>query len=130
MSEAFLQFLLLLGYLIIGLISITFPIYAISVTYLQQELRESEKERKKRVEILKGRLAQLTEELSGEKADSERFKQMEKERKECKTELDKLDLRVGRLRAGGAVGFPVFALCVGLLLLVLAYIFSMKESSG
>jgi hypothetical protein len=55
MTEAVLQILLLLAYLAIGLISVTFPIYAICVTYLKQERWESEKERKQRNEELKVR---------------------------------------------------------------------------
>jgi hypothetical protein len=67
MSDAFLQILLILSYLAIGLLSVTFPIYAISVNYLPQEKWESEKERKKRIEELRAKITQLTTQLQGEK---------------------------------------------------------------
>jgi len=78
MSDAILQVLLLLAYLAIGLISVTFPIYAICVTYLRRELWESFKEQKKGVENLKENISRLMEELSGERKDSERFKEIER----------------------------------------------------
>jgi hypothetical protein len=53
MGDSILQLLLLLGYLSIGLIAITFAVYAISVNYLRQEKSESKKEQKKRLEELK-----------------------------------------------------------------------------
>ena len=47
MTEALLQILLILSFLAIGLIAVTFPLYAIAVNFLPQEKLESEKESKK-----------------------------------------------------------------------------------
>lgn len=115
MSDAVLQVLQILAYLAIGLISVTFPIYAISVNYLPQEKWETQKERKKRTEKIKGRIAKLNEELSGiAERDSDRFREMEKELKRSKSELSSLGLRFRHLTAMGAVGLPVLILVISL----------------
>ena len=61
MGEAALQILLILAYLAIGLISVTYPIFALCVGYLRQEKSETEKERKKRIETLKAKILRLTD---------------------------------------------------------------------
>jgi len=115
MSEAFLQILLLLAYLAIGLISVTFPIYAICVTYFRREFWESLKEQKKRVENLKENISRLMEELSGERKDSERFKEIERQIKGYKDEVKKAP-RWAYLSAAGVVIIPVGALISSLIL--------------
>jgi hypothetical protein len=115
MTEAVLQILLLLAYLAIGLISVTFPIYAICVTYLKQERWESEKERKQRIEELKGKIHELTNELSGEPEDSNRFEQINNQIKESKKEQKSLKLRPHFLTANGAVLRPVIILIIALI---------------
>lgn len=115
MTEAVLQILLLLAYLAIGLISVTFPIYAICVTYLRQEKWESEKERKQRNEELKGKIHELTNELSGEPEDSNRFEQIKRQIKESKKEQKSLKLRTHFLTANGAVLRPVIILIIALI---------------
>jgi uncharacterized membrane protein (DUF106 family) len=112
MSEAILQILLIFAYLAIGLISVTFPIYAICVTYLKQEIFENMQERKKRAENLKRQINELTQSLSGYSKDSEQFQKMEKQVKEYKTELKK-DKFV-YLTARGAVLTPVIFLVITL----------------
>lgn len=115
MSEAFLQILLLLAYLAIGLISVTFPIYAICVTYFRREFWESLKEQKKRVENLKANISRLMEELSGERKDSERFKEIERQIKGYKDEVKKAP-RWAYLSAAGVVIIPVGTLISSLVL--------------
>jgi hypothetical protein len=41
-SEAAFQILLILAFLAIGLLSVTFPVYAIAVTYLPREKQQIE----------------------------------------------------------------------------------------
>jgi len=115
MSEAVLQILLVLAYLAIGLIAITFPIYAISVNYLPQEKTESEKERKKRIEKLRKNIAKLTDELSGEKEDAERVSKIRVQIERYKTELEGTELRADYLTAKGAVRNPIIKLVLALL---------------
>ena len=79
MNDTILQILLILAYLAIGLIAVTFPIYAISVNYLPQEKQESEKERKKRIEKIKNRIANLTKNLSEETKYTERVAQIKEQ---------------------------------------------------
>jgi hypothetical protein len=114
MNEVALQTLLMLAFLAIGLISVTFPIYAICVTYLPRELKETEKERKKRREQLKAKIADLTAKLSGEEKDSEDYKEMKKQIRIHETELDNLEIKVSFLTAKGAVRDPIITLFVGL----------------
>jgi hypothetical protein len=112
MSEALLQILLIFAYLAIGLISVTFPIYTICVTYLRQEVLENIQERKKRAENLKRQINELTRDLSGYSKDSDQFKKMEKRIKEYKTKL-KQDKFV-YLTAREAVVTPVIFLIIAL----------------
>lgn len=70
MDEAILQIQNIIVYLSIGLISVTFPIYAICVTYQRQEKWETEKELKKREELIKNSINKLTQELKSESISS------------------------------------------------------------
>jgi len=115
LSEAYLQILLILAYLSIGLISVTFPIFTICVTYLRQEFRETKKEQKKRVEKLREKLAKLTKELSGKWKDIERFKEIQRLIKSYKGELQGLETRLTHLTAIGAVLAPIIFLAIALL---------------
>lgn len=113
MDEALLQILLILAYLSIGLISVTFPIYAICVTYLRQEVKESIKWRKKKVEELKKTISDLTQELSGREKDSKHFQSIKEQIKNYKAELKKE--RIGHLTATGAVLIPIILLVSALI---------------
>ena len=115
MSDAVLQILLILAYLAIGLVAVTFPIYAICVTYLPQEKWETKKDRQKRIEKLKGHIAELVEELSGEPKDSERFKEIQTRIEQHNSEKESLEY----LTAKGAVRRPVIFLALALLTAVL-----------
>lgn len=114
MSEAFLQVLLILAYLAIGLISVTFPIYAICAAYLKQEKWESEKERKKRMEKLRVRISKLTAELKGEEPDSEQVTQLKEQIEKYESELEGIELGVRYLTAEGAVRNPIIGLVLAL----------------
>ena len=114
MSEAFLQILQLLAYLAIGLISVTFPIYAISVTFLRQEKRETEKEREKRIEKLKKRISELTSELKVKEDDRKPVTQLKEQIEKLEIELKGTELGVQYLTAKGAVGIPVQYLAIAL----------------
>lgn len=112
MSDVVLQFLLILTYLAIGLISVTFPIYAICVSYLRQEKWESKKDRKRRIDRLKNEITKLTNELSGEPEDSNRFREMQRRIADSRSELVNLKTRPSFLTAKGAVARPIiFLLC-------------------
>jgi cell division protein FtsL len=60
LNDAVLQVLLVLAFLAIGLISVTFPVYAISVNFLPKQKWEDEKERKKRMDDLQAKIEELT----------------------------------------------------------------------
>ena len=115
MDDVVLQVLLILAYLAIGLIAITFPIYAICVTFLPQERWESEKERKKRIEKLRAKISELTAELKGEQHDSGRVAQLKEQLGRYESELKGTEMRDYYLTARGAVGQPVIYLALALL---------------
>ncbi len=123
MNDAVLQILLILAYLAIGLISVTFPIYAISVDYLRQEKWESGKERKKRLEEVKGQIAELARELSGESEDSERFHQINDQIGRYKSKKESLEY----LTARGAVMKPIILLALALLASAIGILFLYSE---
>ena len=114
MSEAFLQVLLMLAYLAIGLISVTFPIYAICATYLKQEKWESEKERKNRMGKLRVKISKLTAELKGEEQDSKQVTQIKEQIEKYENELEGIELGVRYLTAEGAVRNPIIGLALAL----------------
>ncbi len=127
MNEFGLQLLLVLAFLAIGLLSVTFPIYAICVTYLKQEFWENLKARKVRVEKLKIRVTELAQELSGQKKDSVRFKQI-------KEQIDKYTDEIGNpkwfsLTAVGAVLMPVTFLLISIVFAVIGLFFYYNEIS-
>jgi len=131
MSDAVLQILLLLAYLAIGLIAVTFPIYAICVTFLPQEKWESEKERKKRIDKLRAKISELTSELEGEQRDSGRVAQLREQLGRYEIELKGTELRVDCLRAKGAVRLPVTYLALALLTAGLGiYSFELESLGG
>lgn len=113
-NEAFLQILQILAYLAIGLLSVTLPVYAICITYLRQEMWETAKDRRKRIGKLKRAIEKLSKELSGEKRDSDRFKEIQKEIEKYKSEMK--SERVLHLTAQGAVVMPFVFLAIALLL--------------
>ena len=114
MSNAVLEVLQILMYLAIGLMSVTFPIYAICVTYLRQEKWETKKERKKRIEKLRTRISELTTELEGKEQDRERVTQLREQIEKYEIELKGTELGVQYLTAKGAVGIPVQYLAIAL----------------
>ena len=128
MSDVIIQVLLIFAYLAIGIIAVTFPIYAICVTYLPQERWESEKERKKRIEKLRAKISDLTAELKGEKRDSVQVIQLKEQIGRYETELKRTELRADYLTAKGAVGVPVSYLASALLAVGISIYFFHVES--
>ena len=114
MTEAAFQILLLLGYLAIGLLSVTFPIYALCITYLRQEYLEYKQEKKRRINELKRTIDRLNKELSGEPKDSDRFKEIKGQIKSYAGERWKT--RFQQMTTVGAVVAPVTLLFIALAL--------------
>lgn len=115
MNDTILQILLILAYLAIGLIAVTFPIYAISVNYLPQEKQESEKERKRRIEKIKNRITNLTKDLSEETKYTERVAKIKEQIERYEIELTSTELKADYLTAKGAVRRPIIKLVLSLL---------------
>jgi hypothetical protein len=115
MTEAALQILLILAYMAIGLLSVTFPIYALCVTYLKQEKSASEKERKRSLKKAKEEIIKLTNELSAEKEGSKRFRELQEKIKSSQQESEMLEQRPFMLSARGAVLVPILFLSGALL---------------
>lgn len=131
MNEAVLQVLLILAYLAIGLIAITFPIFAICVTFLPQERWESEKERKKRIEKLRAKISELTAELNGEQRDTGRVAQLKEQLGRYESELRGTELGVEYLTAKGAVGRPASYLVLALISVGIGlYFFNLESLEG
>lgn len=114
--------LLLLGYLAIGLISITFPIYAISVNYLQLEKSESEKERNKRLERLKKHIDESNKSIRATN-DIDTITIIQEKIENFKSEKKVLELRTNYLTVKGSVRKPIIALVSALLTAALGIYF-------
>jgi hypothetical protein len=121
MTEAALQILLILAYLAIGLLSVTFPIYAICVTYLKEDKYATEKERKKSMKKAKDEIIKLTNEMSAETTGSKRFRELQEKIGYWKQESERLEQRPYLLSARGAVLVPIICLfgslffaCIGI----------------
>jgi len=114
LNEAFLQILLILAYLSIGLISVIFPIYAICVTYLKQEKWETVKERKQRSELLKRKMNELTKNLTDGALNRERTEELQRQLDKYKDELWNIEIRSSSLTAKRAVGATTFGLIIAL----------------
>jgi len=121
-EDAVLQILQLLAYLAIGLISVTFPVYAICVTYLRQEKGEAEKDREKRVGKRKEQIEKITKELTGKKKGREYVERMEEQIRTLKAELRRDEERVGYITAKGAVRDPVLILTLSLAIAVMGIV--------
>ena len=131
MSDVVLQVLLILAYLAIGLMAITFPIYTICVTFLPQEKWESKKEREKRIEKLRAKISELTRQLKGEQRDTERVTQLKEQLVRYESELKGTEFRDYYLTARGAVGQPVIYLALALLSVGLGmYFFELETLEG
>jgi len=129
-TGAVLQFLLILAYLIIGLISVTFPVYAIAITYLPREKWESEKEKTRRIEKLKVRITSLTNELKGEAKDSVKVDQIKEQLSRYKNELRGTQLGIRYLTARGAVAEPVISLLFALLITAVGIFFYYEANTN
>jgi len=127
MNEAVLQVLLILAFLAIGLISVTFPIYAISVNFLPQQKWESEKERGTRKAAIQAKIAQLTTELGKPNTETKQLDQITKELDNYRTELKGTNLRCRYLTANGAVLTPVLIL-IGAMLFTVVGIYGFYKS--
>ena len=104
------EILLLLAYLAIGLMSITVPTYAISVSYLARETAKTLEEMRKRRNDLGEKLSELKEKLKkepGVEGIKEEIKKFEEEEAQLKDRLECLSVK-------GAVGFPFGAFALGL----------------
>jgi membrane protein implicated in regulation of membrane protease activity len=121
MTEAALQILLILAYLAIGLLSVTFPIYALCVTYLKQEKYASERDRKISLKKAKDEIIKLTNEMPAETKGSERFRVLQEKIEALKKESEALEERPYLLSARRAVLAPIICLfgslffaCIGI----------------
>lgn len=114
-TEAVLQILTILAYLAIGLLSVTFPIYAISVNYLPQEKWEGEKESKKRIDDLRKKIAEKTADLQQGPPDTKKATELKEQIEKYQYELTGTEQRFQYLTAKGAVGYPSIALAIALL---------------
>ena len=128
MNEAVLQVLLILAYLAIGLMSVTFPIYAISVNFLPQQKWESEKERGKRKHDLLAKITELTTKLGMQTGETAQVTQIREELDKYEAELQGTELRYQYLTAKGAVLVPVSGLIVALLFAILGIYGFYKDS--
>jgi len=122
MIEVALQILLILAYLAIGLIAVTFPIYALCVTYLKEEKREAEHQRSERLKTVKEKIASLV--AKKEERDSENLGKINAEIEGYETEKKELENRLKPLTAKGAVGTPVIVFGVALLLAVIGIVYA------
>ena len=100
--EEILQILLLLAYLAIGLMSITIPTYAISVSYLARETLRTIKDMEKRRRDLSEKLDELKKKLKQEPSVTELKREIRAYEEEEKQLKDRLEC----LSAKGAVGYP------------------------
>jgi len=125
MNDAVLQALLLLAFLAIGLISVTFPIYAISVNFLPKQKWEDEKERKERLKELQAKISELARELENKDAKTETIKE---QLNKYEIEREGTELRYQYLTAKGAVLVPAIVLIVALLLAVFGIYAFYKDS--
>lgn len=116
MNEVALQIMLILAYLVIGLISVTFPIYAISVNFLPQQKWETEKEREKRKSNLRTKINQLSAQLGGQATETDKVSKMREELDKYEAELQGTELRYQYLTVRGAVAVPISLLIVALFL--------------
>jgi hypothetical protein len=129
-NEAVLQALLILAYLAIGLVSVTFPIYAIAVNFLPQQKWESEKQRSKRIAELKGKITRISSELGAKVGDSNQIKSLRDQLDKYENELRGTKLRVNYLTVKGAVIVPVAVLLVALVFSIIglyAYYKDLRE---
>lgn len=110
-----LQILLLLSYLAIGLMSLSIPTYAISVTYLAPETSKSMEEIERRKKELSGRLKEITKKIEIAPDLSEARREILKELDQYEAEEKKLKERSGYLSAKGAVGLPFSAFSIVLI---------------
>lgn len=120
MTEETIQLLTILAYLAIGLLSVTFPIYAISVNYLPQEKWEGEQETKKRIDELKRKIAEKTDELQRGPPEPKKATELQEQIGKYRDELAGAKQRCQYLTAKGAVGYPSVALAIALLFVGLA----------
>jgi hypothetical protein len=127
LNEAVLQVLLILAFLAIGLISVTFPVYAISVNFLPKQKWEDEKGRKKRMDNLEAKIKELTGRLGSGDANTETIKE---QLDQYKAEKEGTELRYNYLTAVGAVLTPVIALIFALLFAVVGIYTFYKDLLG
>jgi hypothetical protein len=91
---------------------------------------ETKKERKKRIEELEENITQRTKDMLGEQKDSQRFKELQKEIKKCKSELRNQRIRIFHLKAMGAVGFPTILLTISLFFAAIGISFFYGDFEG
>lgn len=105
-----LQILLLLAYLAIGLMAITVPTYAISVSYLARETLKTLEDMRKRRKDLGEKLDELRKKLEREPG----IKGIKEEIKKFEEEEAELEDRLECLSAKGAVVYPLGGFMLGL----------------
>jgi len=101
MIEVALQILLILAYLAIGLVAVTFAIFALCATYLKEEKRETEIEHKRRLRVLQEKIALLTTSM-GVEQDVQKLKQIKAEIKSFEGEKKELEIDLEYLTAKGS----------------------------
>ena len=121
MIESALQILLILAYLAIGLLSVTFPIYAICVSYLRTEKHEAHFGKKKELEIVNEKIASLTLKKNSSKTEED-LKQITTEITKYEKKRKKLEAHGESLTARHAVLYPTLLLLMGLAFSILGII--------
>jgi hypothetical protein len=116
MSEAYLQILMILVYLSIGLLAVIFPIYAIAVNYFPQEKWEGEKQRKKTIETLRNNIKKLTKDFEEQDGDSRKAQELKKEIEKYNVQLKTQEPRSMHLGVEGAVAIPTASLIFSLII--------------
>jgi hypothetical protein len=101
-----LQVLNWLGFLSLGLLSITVPTYAISVAFLGRETRRSVWDRERKQKDLKKKLQAMS------KQSEVGIEALRKEIDECQKDIDKLNKRSEQLSVKGAFIYPFASFAV------------------
>jgi hypothetical protein len=122
----FVQAFILLAYLTIGLISITVPIYAISVSFLARETAKTS-------EIIKRRQEELQEKLEGFKLklkESPETEDLKKEIKNYDERIEEIETNLSYLSARGAVGYPISFFLAALIFAILGIYSNPASENG
>jgi hypothetical protein len=92
-------------------LSVTFPIYAISVNFVSREKWESKKERAKKPEAVRDRIDELTLQMATPGLAKTAMKEFKIEKKKVKKILKETSLRSHYLSLWGGCGNSVHSAC-------------------